>query len=282
MEKINENEIYLFTISGVEYLSSPETYPEYSASVEMFLRMKKLFETEEALLKRLGATTIEEVLLKCPDRFISATTKTKDGKVNIVWFDIWANYFFKQDDNSYDYFFAKKLSRSNSLAIENILNYHKNKWDESSSISFERFVRLATRSHLELFEQDQVQTINEWIDANYKTIPSIESVNAPSLKAKGRLKRTKGDNKTVLTEEQTTILVDLLQKEGVFLREEYLNKQETGRVIGYLTGYSPDSLRISLGEEKLKGIYANKGNLKEVFSVWSKINNLISSQLKGS
>lgn len=95
---------------------------------------------------------------------------------------------------------------------------------------------------------------------------------------KGKIKREALDNKTSLSQEQTVLLIHYLQQERIILKDEYLNDKEAGEAFGKLTGYSENTLRLSLGKYQN---YQNKTNLKELNHIITRLSIAIEKDLRG-
>jgi len=97
------------------------------------------------------------------------------------------------------------------------------------------------------------------------------------ISIKGKLKREAQDNKTYLSQEQTVLLMHYLQKERLFLNDEYLNKKEFGKAIEILTGYSQNTLRQDLGKYQN---FQSKENLKKIDGLLTRLKITIDKDLK--
>lgn len=90
-----------------------------------------------------------------------------------------------------------------------------------------------------------------------------------------RIKRTKNDNITKLSLEQTALLIYFLRQSKIILGESYLPKTGAAEAIEILTGYSKNTLRPELSD-----LSFNKENLSELQKAVSELNSLIQKELK--
>ncbi len=92
-----------------------------------------------------------------------------------------------------------------------------------------------------------------------------------------KLKRTRQDKMTCLSEQQTVLLIHYLKQERAFLNGEFLKDSDAGKAFAVLTGYSPNTMRIDLGDvPEIK----NKDNLKELDILFAKLRIAIGKDLK--
>jgi hypothetical protein len=92
-----------------------------------------------------------------------------------------------------------------------------------------------------------------------------------------KLKRTRQDKMTCLSEQQTVLLIHYLKQERAFLNGEFLKDSDAGKAFAVLTGYSPNTMRIDLGDvPEIK----NKINLIELDNLFAKLRIAIGKDLK--
>ncbi|MCX6182999.1 MAG: hypothetical protein NT150_13855 [Bacteroidetes bacterium] len=94
---------------------------------------------------------------------------------------------------------------------------------------------------------------------------------------KGRLTRQASDKLTILSQEQTVLLMFYLQQEKVFLKDEYLTDMDAGKAFEILTGYSQHTLRQKLSKYYL---YQNRENLKEIDHLLTRLKIAVDKTLK--
>ncbi|MEO8759605.1 MAG: hypothetical protein ABI388_01410 [Bacteroidia bacterium] len=104
-----------------------------------------------------------------------------------------------------------------------------------------------------------------------------ENLSGASKSTKGKLKREAQDRRTYLSQEQTVVLMHYLQKERLFLNDEYLKKTEFGIAIETLTGYSQNTLRQDLGKYEN---YQSKENLLKIDSFLTHVKSAIAAAMK--
>ncbi|MHB8260345.1 MAG: hypothetical protein ACYDCN_05695 [Bacteroidia bacterium] len=128
---------------------------------------------------------------------------------------------------------------------------------------------------------ETIQTIHEWIEAKEKQQSALKGTSEKQVgKEKNKVTRAAEDKKTCLSLEQTVLLIHYLQQERVFLNDEYLNDTEMGTAFEILTGYSPNTIRINLGDSHLQK-NKTKINLTKVDKILSRLQIAVGNDLKG-
>ncbi|HYG53352.1 MAG TPA: hypothetical protein VD905_20785 [Flavobacteriales bacterium] len=211
---------------------------------------------EIELLESYGKASMEELLQEKPNRFVNFTIK---GSQTDVWCDTWADHVAEKVDSTHDMFFVYRLLLLDLVHYESFLNYHLERTFEGNLKEYLKYLTLTLRKWQDsLLDEKQSKTILEWIE---------ESKKEETQKAarKGKIKRERDDNKIALTQEETAVLIYFLQKERVFLNDEYLNNTDAGEAFSILTGYSAETLRQKLGQFKSERL-RNKKELTAVFN----------------
>ena len=287
-------EIFLNHLTILEYLSNSADFNEYKETVIDMLRFggKHLYENEILEILKLELRenkndepfTMEEVEAAYPGRFVKDSTENKneaDQNSEKIWYDLMAiEYIDPSNELFYDIFFVYKLRSLNLLEIDPFLEYQLVKHDNSLD-RFIRFVQLAIRKDAgKLLSRSHIQTVAEWLTKLNKAAGrSLNSVEAISIKTKGRYKRQYDDKLTKLNQEQTALLIYCLQKGRIILKDEYLNNKEAGQAFSMLTGYSADTLRQNLGSTDLNQIVSKK-NVKAVHDALTNLTILIGNDIR--
>jgi hypothetical protein len=115
-----------------------------------------------------------------------------------------------------------------------------------------------------------------YLQSEPETSIKIETVNEEKPK-KGKIKREANDKRTILSQEQTVLLMFYLQQEKAILKDEYLNDKEAGQAFEMLTGYSQHTLRQNLGKYYQ---IQNRENLKELDNLLTRLKIRIDKDLK--
>ncbi|HEX7413657.1 MAG TPA: hypothetical protein VF411_06380 [Bacteroidia bacterium] len=94
---------------------------------------------------------------------------------------------------------------------------------------------------------------------------------------KRKITRDANDKMTCLSQEQTALLINLLQQERVFLKGNHLSAKEIGTALEILTGYSENTIRLSIGN-----ISATHSiiNLKEINKLLGRMKTTIEQTIK--
>lgn len=99
-------------------------------------------------------------------------------------------------------------------------------------------------------------------------------------KTKGKHKREAKDELTDLTQEQTALFIDYLQRAKIILKGTNLSNKEAGQVFSILTGYSSDTLRQNLSKAEL-GRIANTRNRTGLYNLLTRLIALVKKDLEG-
>lgn len=294
MEESNYT-INLHDLSVHESRWFPESYRSYAKFAEALLKDKDIVLYEDELIKKFqnnlrmqelmegGKTLAEALAIIFPNRFLcegeyydeDLDEEETDPPLRIVWIDLWSDYTISPDDYFYDIFFVYKLRQTDLLELDNLLNHFRDNYT-SGSRDFLRFLQLALRKHAqELLKPDQLETINEWIEEQRKQ-PAQSAVD--EVRTKGRPKRGREDKLTILSQEQTALLIYCLRKSKIILSEEFLNNKEAGHAFAILTGYSPDTIRQNLNKSEVVRLATAK-NVKTVIRAVNDILDFIENNI---
>ena len=276
-----EYELNLNWITTIEQLQYSDTFSIYQKEVTLLLNLKHqilnksqvitLFNLENKTKDNLN---IETILLQYP-HFIKLGKQLKN-KINsqtsnletVSYINLAAEYLINPTDFYYDKFFIRKLRQINTINMFDFLYYHLEKNDKSDSKRFILFVKLALQKHqVELLTPELTQTVNEVLSfiESRQVNPSNET---PTQITKRKIKRDANDKLTVLNLEQTVLFISYLQKERFILPNEYLSDKTIAEAFELLTGYSPHTIRQSLGKYPN---FINKSNSKELDLLIEKI-----------
>jgi hypothetical protein len=252
------------TTMNVHFFDS-EYYERYKdvAGVELY-SLEKII-PEGTLMPEFNNFPIEEVAQKIPPRFWDAG-KIKLGKTKITgWCDLLEDITFTpEQESAYGRFLLYNLKFISLLLYDKFLDFHWNKYFNSDIKKFSRFLKLNLREQVHgKLEDEKLQTINEWIDLRTK---ESETETGKKIKTKGKPKREQGDQRTVLSQEQTTLLIHYLRVSRIiYPGDEYLSNQEAADAFSSLTGYSSERLRQTLGKNELAKITTSK-NMTDVIN----------------
>ncbi len=285
-------EINLNHLTAAEYFKHKDTFEEYKQVVIALLKVKDIFLYENELLKEMEKEssikselkdkpiTIEFVRGHFPDRFFGAghRRKNKDHKeFTDIWFDLWAYMEITPNFPLYDLFLCYHLRNTDLLETDDFLEYSLEKYYDSDTTQFIRFLQLALRKHeRNILKPEIVQTVNEWIVKKEKqeTLSGTENI-----KSKGKIKRERDDRATLLNQEQTALLIYCLRQTKIILKDENLNNKEAGLAFSVLTGYSADTLRQNLNKSEL-GRIASLKNVEAVSRALKEIQKFIVDEIK--
>lgn len=281
MEKDQELELNLNSITLWEQVVHKDTFAEYREYVVLLLQSKDLYLFEDEILKQCKSDNIEQVLQEHPHiHRTNAHRKNEDGSFSKKYLNLAAEYFVQPQDFLYDVFFAYKLRQMNLLKIDTFLEYHISNYYDNNLQEFLRFLRICARKHeVKLLNPEIIQTVNEWVETKGKQQQqSLQGIENESFQTKnGKIKRKAEDKLTCLSQEQTVLLMSFLQQERIFLKDEYLNKKDAGIAFEILTGYSQHTIRQNLSNSK---DYQNKTNLKEIDNLLTRLKIVIDKALK--
>lgn len=286
-----EYSIYLNHLTVWERVRFPETFPEYAKAVVALLTLKDAYLFEEDILKQHeddslvknfakdGKSKLEAILETTPDLRSAGKrpNKKKNNELEQAWFNLaHRDLPITPDDFLFDLFFTYKLRQTDILKIDKILDYFLGKYYEDDKEEFSRFLKLLLRKDGgKLLDNAHAETISEWI-AKEKVQPLS---GTETIKAKWKVKRDRDDGLTKLNQEQTALLIYLLQEGKIILKDEFLNNKDAGQAFAILTGFSGDSLRQNLGKAEIQRI-STKKNMTVVANTLTNIQLLIDRKLK--
>jgi len=277
-------ELDLNRITLVEGLAYPDTFKEYKNMAVVLSQIKDWYLSEEEVLGIYGLDNIQKILEQYPHIVkTNAHWKNEKGTFDIKYVDIASVYNIKPSDPYYDIFFARKIRQLDLLELDAFLDYHTEHYYNNNLQDFSRFLRICIRKHTTTFlNTETIQTINEWIEAKEKQQSVLQRTSEKQIgkERKNKVTRASEDKKTCLSLEQTVLLIHYLQQERVFLNDEYLNDTEMGTAFEILTGYSPNTIRINLGDSHLQK-NKSKINLTKVDKILSRLQIAVGNDLKG-
>ncbi len=225
-------------------------FEEYKRTAYLFLNHqgKHLFESD--ILERYSeGMTLEKLFEVNKGRFIQGANLKKDGLLQKTWYDIWGMYKIERQDSFFDFFFTCKLRQLSLLDMEGYLDFHLHNSFDNDKKSFFQFLNLTIRKYQDtLLNNNIVETTNEWIKSHAEIKASIDKDPANET-IKGRKQRESGDKLTCLSQNQTVLLIEFMQKAGIILNEDSLNYTQAGKALNLLTGYSPHTIRQQLGSK---------------------------------
>ena len=255
-------------------------FEEYQRTAYLFLNHqgKHLFESD--ILERYSdGMTLEKLFELNSGRFIQGANHTKDGLLQKTWYDIWGMYKIERQDGFFDFFFTCKLRQLSLLDIEDYLDFHLHNSFDNNKKSFFQFLNLTIRKYQDtLLNNNIIETTNEWIKshAEIKVGLDKDQANEP---IKGRKQREPGDKLTCLSQNQTVLLIEFLQKAGIILSEGSLNYTQAGKALNLLTGYSPHTIRQQLGSKGyIEGVKFE--DFKELYDVIQNLSKLIEPHIR--
>ena len=271
-----EYELNLNWITTIEQLQYSDTFSIYQKEVTLLLNLKHQILNKSQVItlfnlenknKTKDNLNIETILLQYPH--LIKLGKQLKNKINsqtsnletVSYINLAAEYLINPTDFYYDKFFIRKLRQINTINMFDFLYYHLEKNDKSDSKRFILFVKLALQKHqVELLTPELTQTVNEVLSfiESRQVNPSNE---IPTQITKRKIKRDANDKLTVLNLEQTVLFISYLQKERFILPNEYLSDKTIAEAFELLTGYSPHTIRQSLGKYPN---FINKSNSKEL------------------
>lgn len=278
MEKDKDFDLNLDRITFGECFSFRDSFEEYRQHAGMLLRLKKLYLSEEEVLKDHKSDNIEKVLESSLYILRTGISKEKeDGTLSKMYFDLGTDYFIQPQDVLYDVFFAYRLRQLDLLRIDTFLNYHSLNYYDNNLQEFSRFLRICIRKHqVKLLKPETIQTVNEWLETKEKQ-QQQDLQELTTIQKKGKLKRGAEDKFTCLSQEQTVLLIHYLVQQKVLLNDELLSNKEAGEAFEVLTGYSKNTIRLSLGKTNN---YKTKENLKQIDNILTHLRIAIGKDLK--
>lgn len=280
-----QHEINLNKLTVYEQVKFPGGYDDYRNEVVALLQLRNNYLSEKDLLsshftngKALNETTIDQLLQEYPS-ILRTGHKDKDTG-GFMYLDLGADYNVQPGDIFYDSFFIRQLRNTDLLQVYDFLNYHLMEYYDDIQ-AFSVFLRICIRKHKEKFlENNTIETVNEWISHKEKQAED-ESKGLAGIPngqhRRGRIKREANDGITALNQEQTVLLIYLLQQAKVILKDEYLTGAEAGRAFEILTGYSQNTLRQTLSKISQ---YHTKANLKDLNHLFADLKLLTDKELK--
>lgn len=244
-----------------EFFFYKENFDQYKMETTYSLSGLKKYIPEGTKLEEHGGKTIEEMALERHERYISPGIIKIEGKNVRVWCDLLEDFLITPKyEQMYGRFMAYYLRHMSLLYVDRFLEYHLNNYYQEDEKKFTRFLKLTLREQTDgILTEAVMQTVNEWIEEKLK----LQEHSSVKAKTKGKPKRQAGDKTTVLSQEQTTVLIHFLKEAKIIHRGEYLTNKEAGEAFSILTGYSADTIRQTLGSQEIEKI-CTKENLIEV------------------
>lgn len=269
MEQISL-ELYLPQLAETELMISTETFDQFQKAVLRTLDIRSQYAWEDEILKLHGKTTMDEVAELNAVRYVDAGKKERDGQLENAWFDTWAECYITQKDKLYSAFFVYKIRHIDLLDMDDFLNYQLSDHFKNDFTKFCRMLTLALRKYSKfLLTNDHLVTATEWAQHKDKEIKSGVIDEEKTGKLKGRPNRTGDDKLTALNQEQTVLLIHLLQRSKIFFQGDFLTNKQAGQAFHILTGYSADTIRQKLANTELNAIN-NKKNLTDLDNIFCK------------
>lgn len=246
-------ELILNHISAGEWMSlSSKQIEEYRKTAYQFLNHKgKHMFAEDILANYSAEMTLEKLFEQDPDRFLPGMNHEKNGVRQKTWYDIWDTEEIERQDHFFDYFFMCKIRHLSLLSIDGYLDFHLEHSFKNDKPEFFRFLQVSLRQYQEsLLSPHILDTVNEWIEGR-KASSINENVASQDKeeRIKGRMQREAGDKLTCLSQVQTALLIEFMQKAGIILKEDNLTYTQAGKAFNILTGYSTHTVRQQLGSK---------------------------------
>ena len=238
---------------------------------------------EDILSEYIEGTTLEKLFSQNPDQYLQGMNQTKNGKREKTWYDIWGMEEIERNDDFFDYFFVCKLRHLSLLDIDSYLSFHLEYSFKNNKQEFFRFLQLAIRQHEKMLDAKISDTVNEWIkitETNNQT-PELSGKDEieKDEKIKGRMQREAGDKLTALSQVQTSLLIQFLQKNNIILKGNYLTFTQAGKAFNILTGYSAHTLRQQLGTKgEIEGV--KHEDYKELYDIILKLAKSIEEKIR--
>ena len=222
-------------------------WDEYKQLAFLYLNQKDKYLFESDILSLYNQTvTLDQIFKANPERFAEGSNQQKNGKTEPVWYDLWAVEEITYQDRYFDLFFTLKLRHLSLLDIDEYLGFHLEYSFNHNKKEYFRFLQLAMRQYGEKLNSSIIQTVEEWIKAKEgETKAGTEAESDETIK--GRMRRESGDRLTVLSLNQTALLIEYLQTSGIILKGDNLTYVQAGRAFHILTGYSAHTIRQQLG-----------------------------------
>ncbi len=274
---MTNHEINLNRLCLWELLRHKDTYGQFKSDIIALLMPKDLYDFEDDLLARFKAKSMDQLISSHPDQFIRIGKRVKAEKNKWVdaWYDTAKDYVITPDVPTYGLFLVYWLRNLEIDQIDEFLRFQFHTHFERDSLLFRRTIHLAIRRHGKMMRNEQIETVGEWLSGLDKP---VEGETAKLIKIqgseKGRMKRGAAHKPTVLTQEQTALLIFFMQESRIILKDEYLHKTEAGHAFAVLTGFSPETLRHDLGKFRdIENI--TKKNLSELHTVLKQLIHLV-------
>ncbi len=177
-----------------------------------------------------------------------AQNPKKNNELMPVFFDLMSPLQIEREEALFDVFFAHMLAHLDLLAIDQFLDYQLERSFRGDVRAFARFLRLLVRKHKDVVvSEDAALTTLEWIDIwEKRPVPENSGSDSLIVRRKAIAQRKQDDGMTTLSQEQTVLLIALLQNQKVFFRGEHLTDANAGKAFEILTGYSHNTIRQNL------------------------------------
>lgn len=227
-----------------------ENFEEHKKIAYLFLNHKGKYLFEEDILKEYNeGMTIDKLFDQEKHRFVPGANHERNGKREKTWYDIWSMEEIERKDDFFDYFFICKLRHLDLLRVDEFLAFQLGFSFENKKEEYFRFLNISLRKYQSnLLNPDIIETVKEWIKMREgDSALEVLSGNEKEEKIKGRKLREPGDKLTKLSQNQTAILIQFMQKAGIILKDDQLNYAQAGKAFSILTGYSANTLRMQLG-----------------------------------
>ncbi len=272
-------ELYLPLMALTELTYFGDNYAKFQEGVMRIMEMRNQYAWEDEILSRHGKGTMLEVSENFEARYISAGKKLRDGNEVNAWYDTCADTYITEKDKLYSAFFVYKIRHIDIMDIDDFLDYHLANYYNNDFEKFYRFLTLALRKYgNDLLERNHFLTASEWAQQKDAEMNSAAD-DDKAIKVKGRPQRTSEDKLTSLNQEQTVLLIRLLQESKAILQDDFLSNKLAGQAFHILTGFSADTIRQKLSTTELESI-RNRKNLTEVDNFLAKLRIQIGNELK--
>jgi hypothetical protein len=269
---------------GQQYLD-PDNLQGYRELFVRFLDLSKLFIYSPELILRFGTDDFDKVFVRNHNIIrIGEPELQADGTYLQKYVDLGAPHTITRDDLFYDHFLCIKLSQIDLIKADICLEYHLLRNFGNDFVGFARFLRQCIRLHKDIllravaipFVEDWISMKEKQLQQQHNTLQLVHSED-PFRLPKGRPRRTANDKLTCLSQQQTGLLLHLLQQQRVVLRDEYLSDQDAGRAMELLTGFSQHTLRQCLPEARKE---QNKADLIVISNLLTRLEISISQALR--
>ncbi len=277
MDKSLELYLPLMALTEITYFGN--NYSKFQEAVLRTMDIRSQYAWEDEILAHHVKGTILEVTEKIEARYVSAGAKDRDGHLVNAWYDTCADTYITEKDKLYSAFFVYKIRHIDLMDIDDFLDYHLLNHFSNDFEKFCRFLTLALRKYgNDLLERNHFLTASEWAQQKDAEMNSATDEDK-AIKVKGRPQRTSEDKLTALNQEQTVLLIRLLQESKGILQGDFLSNKLSGQAFHILTGFSADTIRQKLSTTELEPI-RNRKNLTEVDNFLAKLRIQIGKELK--